>query len=88
MGASLCGLIIQHVLDSQLHIRIEGEEANHVAERIRQSIEYIEEFPTDIQIVVRECYGAAVQAGFASCSCALAAAAFGVFWWREKKLDR
>ena len=88
MGASLCGILIQRILDTQLHVHIESQQADHVVERIRQSIGYIQEFPEEIRIVIRECYGAAIQAGFTFCSCALAVATFSVFWWQEKKLDR
>lgn len=88
MGVSLCGILIHRVLDTQLHVHLKVQEADHIIERIRQSIEYIQEFPEEIRVVIRECYGAAIQAGFAFCSCALAAAAFSVFWWKEKRLDR
>lgn len=86
MGVSLCGVLIQSVLDTQLHLHLNGQEADHITERIRQSIEYIQEYPEEIRIIIRECYGTAIQAGFVFCSCALAAAAFSVFWWRAKRL--
>ena len=88
MGASLCGILIQRVLDAQLHTHLEPHEANRVVERIRQSIEYIKEFPEETRAVIRECYGAAVQAGFAMSSGVLAAVAFCVLFWKEKRLDR
>ena len=88
MGASLCGVLIQRVVDTQLHMRLGAQEADLIVERIRQSIGYIKEYPEEVRIVIRECYRAAFQAGFVSCTCVLAAGTFCVFWWKEKKLDR
>ena len=88
MGASLCGILIQRVLDTQLHMHLERQDADHVAEKIRQSIEYIKDFPEETRVVIRECYGAAVQAGFVLCSGVLAAATLFVLFWKEKRLDR
>lgn len=88
MGASLCGILIQRVIDTQLHVRLGAHQADQIMERLRQSIEYIKEYPEEVRTVIKECYGAAFQAGFGLCTCLLAAAAFCVFWWKEKKLDR
>ena len=41
-----------------------GKDADRIVEGVRQSLEYMKTLEPEIRIVVKECYGVAVRAGF------------------------
>lgn len=72
----------------RLRASLEPQEADEIIGGIAQSLEYIKDLPPSLRAVVRECYSAGIQAGFAMCLALLAVSTLSVIWWREKKLSR
>lgn len=88
VGVSLVGTLIQNVLRMRLRASLEPREADQIIGGIAHSLDYIKDLPPALRAVVRDCYSAGIQAGFAMCVALLAISTLSVFWWREKKLSR
>lgn len=88
VGVSLVGTLIQNVLRMRLRASLENQEADRIISGIAQSLEFIKDLPPSLRAVVRDCYSAGIQAGFAMCVALLVMSTLSVFWWREKKLSK
>lgn len=88
VGVSLVGTLIQNVLRMRLRASLEPQEADQIIAGIAQSLEFIKDLPPSLGAIVRDCYSAGIQAGFAMCVALLAMSSLSVFWWREKKLSK
>lgn len=84
----MVGVLIRIVLRANLRASLGSKDADRVIDGIAQSLDFIEDLPPSLQLIVRDCYSAGIQAGFAVCVALLAISALSVFWWREKKLSR
>ena len=88
VGVSLVGVLIQNVLKMKLQKSFPPQEAGRIAEGIAKSLDSINDYPHSIELVIRQCYGDGIQAGFTMCLALLVIAALSVFWWREQKLSK
>lgn len=88
VGVSLVGTLIQSVLRMRLRASLEPHEADQIIRSFSQGLGFIKDLPPSVRAIVRDCYGAGIQAGFAMCVALLAVATLSVFWWRDKKLSK
>ena len=66
IGLSLSATVVQQSLRTQLRDRLRsGKDADQIAKRVRESLEYIKSLDPEIQVTVRHCYGIATRNGFA-----------------------
>lgn len=66
VGLSLSATVVQQSLRIQLRDRLKsGKDAEHIVNRVRQSLDYIKTLDPEAREIVRQCYGTATRAGFA-----------------------
>lgn len=86
-GVSVAATLVNQELRKRLALALgDGEEAAHIAERVRQSIEYIRSLAPDVARVVRRCYAQSTRAAFALEIALVAGAAVSAWFVREKRL--
>lgn len=67
VGLSISATVVQQFLKIQLQDRLEsGKDADMIVSRVRESLDYIKTLEPDVREIVRQCYGSATRAGFAS----------------------
>ena len=65
VGLSVSATVVQQSLRIQLRDRLKsGKDADHIVNRVRQSLDYIKTLDPEVREIVRLCYGAATRAGF------------------------
>lgn len=88
-GASLASTVVQQILKNQLRARLDlGKNADKIAERVRQSLEYIKELEPHTREIVIRCYINATTGAFALAFMFIFLAFFCSFWIREKNLGK
>ncbi|KAF5590762.1 multidrug resistance [Fusarium pseudocircinatum] len=89
IGISTGSAVLQQVLRMQLAARLpDGEEARKIEEKVRQSLDYIEELPPYLADQVRSSYQIAGISSLALISIYLVASFSLAFWIKEKPLRR
>lgn len=64
-GTSLASVVVQQILRTQLHSRLEAShDADNIAEKVRQSIDYIRNLEPHVREVVISCYVNAITGAF------------------------
>ena len=88
MGVSLSAAVANQVLRTQLADALSsGKDAAKIAERVRESLSYIQELDPAIRAIVRQCYAKSVQAAF-GLQLGFVVGAFVSAWYiREKRLS-
>lgn len=65
VGLSVSATVVQQVLRNQLRENLKnGNAADDIVRKVRESLEYIKELDPDVQAIVRECYANATRATF------------------------
>jgi tetrahydromethanopterin S-methyltransferase subunit B len=89
VGLSISSTIVQQMLRTQLHrILGNGDEADTIVEKVRQSLAYIDELDSPTRELVRHCYQKAVNATFGMTIGLAVLALLSSFWIREGKLSK
>lgn len=89
IGVSLSATVVQQSLRVQLRARLEdGEEADKIVERVRQSLDYIRELEPHTREIVKACYQRATTGAFALAIVIVSGALVSAFFIREKRLSR
>ncbi|KAK7544346.1 membrane transporter [Phyllosticta citribraziliensis] len=88
-GVSIAATLVNDSLRSHLTAALgTGEDATRIAERVRQSISFIDTLGPHLQAVVRDCYAKGTQAAFGLGVALVAGAAVAAWFIREKRLSR
>ncbi|KAF2140878.1 uncharacterized protein K452DRAFT_327201 [Aplosporella prunicola CBS 121167] len=88
-GVSVAATLVNQSLRARLETALgAGDEAAHIAERVRQSIEYIRTLEPGVRELVRTCYAQSTRYAFALQIALVAGAAVSAWFVREKKLSR
>ncbi|KAI9688999.1 MAG: hypothetical protein M1822_000736 [Bathelium mastoideum] len=89
MGVSLSATVGNQVLRTQLASALKsGKDAAEIAERVRESLTYIQELEPAVRAIVRHCYARSVQSALVL-QIGLVGCAFVSAWFiREKALSR
>ncbi|EKG21267.1 Major facilitator superfamily [Macrophomina phaseolina MS6] len=86
-GVSVAATLVNQELRRRLAEALgDGEEAAVIAERVRQSIEYIRSLAPEVARVVRRCYAESTRAAFALEIALVVGAAVSAWFVREKRL--
>lgn len=65
VGLSVSATVVQQSLRIQLRDRLKsGKDADHIVDKVRQSLDYIKTLDPEVRDIVRQCYGSATRAGF------------------------
>ena len=89
IAVSLSSATLQQVLRTQLAGRFpDGDEARRIEEKVRQSLEYINQLPKWQAEQVRSSYQVATIGGFAPAAVLMVAALVVSFWIKEKALKK
>jgi hypothetical protein len=89
VGVSLSATVVQQVLRNQLRAHLDdGDAADKIVERVRQSLDYIKELDPHTRHVVRLCYQKATGAAFSFSMIVVSGAVLSSFFIREKKLSK
>jgi predicted MFS family arabinose efflux permease len=89
MGVSLCATAANQALRANLRARLgSGHDADRIAEKVRQSLEFIKTLEPELRVVVRECYAQSTRAAFAVGIVLVSGSAISAWWIREKRLSR
>ncbi|KAF2402803.1 MFS multidrug transporter [Trichodelitschia bisporula] len=83
MSAALANQVLRTELRKELH---SGRRAEEIAERVRESLEYLKDLEPAVREVVRKCYDKSTRAAFGLQVSIVFGAAVAAFWIREKKL--
>lgn len=88
VGVSLSATVVQQFLRSNLRRALEnGQDAEEITKRVRESLNYINTLEPGIRSLVRDSYGHATRASFVLNMCVASGAMVAAFWIREKKLS-
>lgn len=88
-GVSLSATAFNQVLRALLRERLgSGKDAEAIAERVCQSLEYLKHLSPQVRGVVRESYAKSARAAFSVPILLVLGAALAAWWIREKKLGR
>jgi hypothetical protein len=63
-GISLASVVVQQILRTQLHSRLDASDADNIAEKVRQSIDYIRTLEPHVRDIVISCYVNAITGAF------------------------
>lgn len=86
---SLSSTVIQQVLRGQLRFALrDSKDIDRIVEGVRQSLDYIKTLDPAVGRIVRGCYGAATNKGFAFMVAVVFFALVSSFFIRESKLSR
>ncbi|KAL8935810.1 MAG: hypothetical protein Q9216_005245 [Gyalolechia sp. 2 TL-2023] len=89
VGLALSATVVQQSLRNQLQEQLSsGEDAEEIAQRVRQSMDYIKTLPPDMKHIVRGCYSHATRDGFGLMLGIVAFAMLSAFFIREKRLGK
>lgn len=88
-GVSLSATAFNQVLRALLRERLgSGKDAETIAERVRQSLEYLKKLSPQIRGIVTESYAKSARAAFLVQIFLVFGAALAAWWIREKKLGK
>jgi predicted MFS family arabinose efflux permease len=88
-GVSISATAVNQSLRSSLRRGLGGDgEADEIAEKVRQSLEFIKTLEPGVREVVRDCYAKSTQIAFSIQVVLVLGAAISAWWIREKKLSR
>jgi predicted MFS family arabinose efflux permease len=89
VGLSVLSTVVQQSLQNQLAYRLRnGADAEEIARRVRESLDYVKELAPEIQEIVRESYASATRTGFGLVLAIVACSMISSFFIREKRLTR
>ncbi|RDW83255.1 MFS general substrate transporter-52 [Coleophoma crateriformis] len=89
VGVSIGGTVIQQVLRKELRSHLKsGHQADQIVERVRQSLDYINELDPRTRALVRICYQKAETVTFALAVAVAIGAIISSLFMREKKLSK
>jgi hypothetical protein len=89
MGVSLCATAANQSLRASLKVKLgSGEDADRIAKKVRQSLEFIKTLEPGVREIVRECYAKSTRAAFSVGILLVMGSAFSAWWIREKRLSR
>ncbi|KAK6079238.1 major facilitator superfamily transporter [Seiridium cupressi] len=88
IGISISTAVLQQVLRTELASRINDSRADEIAERVRESLDYIRELPIDVANIVRDCYAVATSWACLPVIIMIILCLISSSFIREKKLDR
>lgn len=89
IGLSISATIVQQSLRMQLRARLSnGDQADQIVERVRQSLDYINELDPITRAIVRSCYEKATNAAFGLNIVFVCGALVSAFYIKEKKLSK
>ncbi|KAF7532588.1 hypothetical protein G7054_g7799 [Neopestalotiopsis clavispora] len=88
IGISVSTAVLQQVLKTELAARLSDSSAEEIAERVRESLDYIRELPIDVASVVRDCYAVATSWACLPAMVFIVLCLVSSAFIREKKLDR
>ncbi|RDW71244.1 MFS general substrate transporter-43 [Coleophoma cylindrospora] len=89
VGVSIGGTVIQQVLRKELRSHLKsGHKADQIVERVRQSLDYINELDPRTRALVRICYQKAETVTFALAIAVAVGAIISSSFMREKKLSK
>lgn len=88
IGLSMAATVVQQSLRTQLRARLDnGGDVDRVVERVRQSLDYINELEPHTRELVRLCYQKAMMASFAMTILVFSFALLSAFYIKEKRLS-
>ncbi|KAF7117887.1 hypothetical protein CNMCM5793_007218 [Aspergillus hiratsukae] len=89
IGVSLSSTVVQQVLRGQLRYALrDSKDIDRIVQGVRQSLDYIKTLDPTVGRIVRGCYGAATNKGFAFMVAVVFFALVSSFFIRERKLSR
>ena len=89
VGVSLGSTVVQQSLRTQLTARLgSGHRAEEIVERVRRSLDYIQELDPETRKLVTLCYQKASTAAFGLSTAFVCLALLSSFFMIEKKLSR
>jgi hypothetical protein len=89
VGVSMSATIVQQSLRTQLREDLKnGNEADEIVDRVRQSLDYIKTLEPHTRDIIRRCYQKATSASFGFNIVFVGAALVASLWIREKKLSK
>jgi len=89
MGVSLCATAANSALRTTLRTELgNGRDAEKIAEKVRQSLEYIKTLDPEVRDIVKDCYGKSTRAAFAVGLILVLGSAVAAWGLREKRLSR
>ena len=88
-GVSLCASAANSALRAQLKKELgSGKDVEKIAERVRQSLEYVRTLDPKLRAIVEDCYGKSTRAAFTVGIILVLGSAFSAWFICEKKLTR
>ena len=89
VGVSLSATMVQQVLRASLaDVLHDGQDAEEITRRVRESLSYIKTLEPEVRDLVRESYGKATRASFVMNLCMVSGAMIAAFFIRERRLSR
>lgn len=88
IGISISTAVLQQALRTELIARLHDSRADEIAERVRESLDYIRELPLDLANTVRDCYAIATSWACLPVIIMIVLCLVSSSFIREKKLDR
>jgi MFS family permease len=89
IGISTASAVLQQILRSQLDARLSsGDDAHRIEERVRESLDFIDQLPPLVAAQVRDSYRYATAAAFAPPLLFLVLALVSSFFIREKMIGK
>jgi len=88
MGVSLCATAANSALRATLTKELNGKDAERIARKVRESLEFIKTLDPEIRDIVRGCYGKSTEAAFAVGVVLVCGSAISAWFLREKRLSR
>ena len=81
--------MVQQVLRASLaDVLHDGQDAEEITRRVRESLSYIKTLEPEVRDLVRESYGKATRASFVMNLCMVSGAMIAAFFIRERRLSR
>jgi hypothetical protein len=88
IGLSISSTIVQQSLRTHLREKLNGDQADKIVERVRESLEYINQLDPATRELVRSCYQKATNAAFCLTVVLVCGAMVSSFFIKEKKLSK
>ncbi|CAO1596397.1 hypothetical protein XANCAGTX0491_000246 [Xanthoria calcicola] len=89
IGLSLAATVVQQSLRNQLQDHLSsGKDAEEIAQKVRQSLEFIKTLRPEVKEVVRQCYSHATRDGFGLMLSIVFFSMLSAFFVREKRLSK
>jgi predicted MFS family arabinose efflux permease len=87
VGVSLCATVANSALRTQLSRELgHGPNVEKIADKVRQSLDYVKALDPKLRAIVEDCYGKSTQAAFGLCIVLVLGAALFSWFIREKRL--